>query len=447
MSFMSNLYLLLLLSYSDEEIAIAGGLSHNGKPAELVRKKNGKVIPISEHSALNAAEDGSSSTKRPLTDEEMDDDDVRRSMARRRKSDKPGDVMHPCAVCDKEFKRPCDLTKHEKTHSRPWKCPDAKCRYHDQGWPTEKERDRHVNDKHLQAPTMYNCRFPPCAYSSKRESNCKQHMEKAHNWQYVRSKSNGRNKNASTSSSSHRTSSEPLTPFIATPASVTHHNFSTPESPFVASPSVQPDSTVGFGGFGDFRYTPGPSAEDLFAYDTRRESVTTAGTGMTYSSGFSPDQHPGSAFEEALTPDDLHFTFDTTSPMALNFGSAPLQQQPTPAMSVNHGFDFNEPINLGNTFAGSSSNQHLSPTGQADLTLYSPHMENMDNMHFDEALGGGDDLGFGRDFTLFDAASSSNVANVAAGNWYPDMSFGNVGGQFDNFNFPSGTMDDTYNAH
>jgi hypothetical protein len=433
---MSNIYL-LLLPYRDEEIAIAGGLSQNGKPAELVRKKDGKVIPISEHSNLDADE-GPSSVKRHLTDDDMDDDDVRRSMARRRKSDKPGDVMHPCAVCDKEFKRPCDLTKHEKTHSRPWKCHDIKCRYHDQGWPTEKERDRHVNDKHSQAPTMYKCKFPPCTYSSKRESNCKQHMEKAHNWQYVRSKSNGRKKAGTESSSSGRTPSEPLTPFIATPASVTHHNFSSPESPFLASPSVQPES-AGFGGFGDYRYTPGPSTEDIFAYDTRRESVTTAGTGMTYSSGFSPDQHPGSAFEEALTPDDLQFNhgslFDN-SPAALNFGNTPFQQ-PTPAMSVNHGFEYTDSANLGNTFAN-SSNQHLSPTAQPDLTLYSPHL---DNIHFDEALGGNLDLS--SDFTLFDTMTPSNnhVANVSGQNWFQDMNFGSVGGQFDNFQFPSGGED------
>jgi len=221
---------------------------------------------------------------------------------------------------------------------------------------------------------------------------------------------------------------------------VTNHNFSSPESPFLASPSVQPES-AGFGGFGDYRYTPGPSAEDIFAYDTRRESVTTAGTGMTYSSGFSPDQHPGSAFEEALTPDDLNFNqgslFDN-SPAGLTFGASPFQQ-PTPAMSVNHGFDYTESANFGNAFA-SSSNQHLSPTGQADLTLYSPLR---DNLHFDEALG--DNLDLGQDFTLFDSVVTNNhVANVAAQNWFPDMNFGSLGGQFDNFQLPSGGMDNIF---
>jgi uncharacterized C2H2 Zn-finger protein len=39
---------------------------------------------------------------------------------------------------------------------------------------------------------VYYCKFKPCSYSSKRESNCNQHMEKAHGWTYVRTKSDGR---------------------------------------------------------------------------------------------------------------------------------------------------------------------------------------------------------------------------------------------------------------
>lgn len=95
--------------------------------------------------------------------------------------------------CGKEFNRPCDLSKHQKTHSRPWKCPIPTCKYREYGWPTEKELDRHWSDKHEETPTiMYACLFAPCPYKSKRESNCKQHMEKAHGWTYVRSKTNGK---------------------------------------------------------------------------------------------------------------------------------------------------------------------------------------------------------------------------------------------------------------
>lgn len=111
--------------------------------------------------------------------------------------------------CDKEFRRANDLTKHEKTHSRAWKCPVPTCKYHDYGWPTEKELDRHVADKHTEAPAMFECLFQSCPYKSKRESNCKQHMEKAHGWTYVRSKNNGKN----------RLKSKPIPiPILATPS-------------------------------------------------------------------------------------------------------------------------------------------------------------------------------------------------------------------------------------
>jgi len=254
-------------------------------------------------------------------------------------------------------------------------------------------------------------------------------MEKAHGWEYVRSKSNGRSKKPVASSS--KSPSEPLTPFMTTPSSAGNH-LSSPESNFMASPSVAPNHNFGFGGFG---YTPGPSTEDLFDFNTRRESVTTAGSAMTYNSDFSPAQPMGSAFENALSPEEVQFhqaLFDTNT-----FGgfSMPVQQ-PTPAMSVNHGYD--------NAFGTSmpSSSQHLSPHGQANLTLFTPHM---DNMHFDEALGA-DDMNFGQDFQLFDnntATTSTNVSNSSA-SWFPDM--GTIGGQFDHFNFPNGGgFDDVFN--
>ncbi|KAK7997457.1 elongation factor 1-beta [Apiospora arundinis] len=66
--------------------------------------------------------------------------------------------------------------------SRPWKCPIPTCRYHEFGWPTKKEMDRHINDRHSATPFMYECLYKPCPYKSKRESNRKQHMAKAHGW-------------------------------------------------------------------------------------------------------------------------------------------------------------------------------------------------------------------------------------------------------------------------
>lgn len=118
-----------------------------------------------------------------------------------------GKPVHQCKECDKIFKRLCDLTKHQKTHKRPWKCSEKSCKYHVYGWPTEKERDRHVNDKHSPNPTMYKCQFRPCPYESKRESNCKQHMEKTHGWSYVQSKKNYKGLSSGRSISPHPESS------------------------------------------------------------------------------------------------------------------------------------------------------------------------------------------------------------------------------------------------
>jgi len=99
-----------------------------------------------------------------------------------------GPFICPSPNCQRLFKRACDLNKHSKSHSRPFKCADPGCKYHDKGWPTAKELERHVNDKHSAAPKTFPCLFPDCSYESKRDSNRKQHMEKAHGWQYTRSK-------------------------------------------------------------------------------------------------------------------------------------------------------------------------------------------------------------------------------------------------------------------
>lgn len=97
-----------------------------------------------------------------------------------------------CPDCTKVFARPCDLNKHSKSHTRPYKCQHSDCKYADLGWPTLKELERHNNDKHSLNPIIYACEYEGCEYESKRESNCKQHMEKAHGWLYTRSKSNGK---------------------------------------------------------------------------------------------------------------------------------------------------------------------------------------------------------------------------------------------------------------
>ncbi|KFY00290.1 hypothetical protein O988_03394 [Pseudogymnoascus sp. VKM F-3808] len=205
-----------------EQIMLYGGLANNGRPAELVRmkddgtaislatgkqikmesfergEKNGVIVKRSLEEEFDDEESIiRSMTRRKRSFEEEFDDEVstRRSMTRRKRSATNEIQAKKCREpgCTKEFKRPCDLTKHEKTHSRPWKCQELLCKYHEYGWPTEKELDRHVNDKHSLMPRLFKCQFWPCPYQSKRESNCKQHMEKAHSWVDVRSKNSSKN--------------------------------------------------------------------------------------------------------------------------------------------------------------------------------------------------------------------------------------------------------------
>ena len=224
---------------SSANLSLEGGLTKNGKAAELVVMQDGKPISLATGKPYEV--DASAPIKRTITIDGATDEGVERSMARRKKDAPPMNINQKCSDCDKVFKRPCDLTKHEKTHTRPWKCEDPKCSYFTKGWPTEKERDRHMNDRHSDKPTLFRCTFHNCPYASKRSSNCKQHMEKSHGWVYVRSKNNGR----SGSGSSKRGSSvqdTPMTPSVSTPASKAT-DFASP----IPGPSPSPsDQTYGW---------------------------------------------------------------------------------------------------------------------------------------------------------------------------------------------------------
>lgn len=92
----------------DEKLALHGGLTQNGRPAELVRIKNGQSFSLRTGSVLDPI-NNSAGAKRSA-DEDSDDDPLR-SMARRRKSAQPAvKEVQKCQECDKIFKRPCDLT-------------------------------------------------------------------------------------------------------------------------------------------------------------------------------------------------------------------------------------------------------------------------------------------------------------------------------------------------
>lgn len=211
-----------------DEVRLYGGIAENGRPAELVRiKKDGTAISMATGKVIDMGE-SPTPLKRSLSEQREDEEEIMRSMARRKKNASPEELApKKCREpgCTKEFKRPCDLTKHEKTHSRPWKCPIPTCKYHDYGWPTEKEMDRHINDKHSDAPAMFECLFKPCPYKSKRESNCKQHMEKAHGWTYVRTKTNGKKAPSQNGSVAQQT---PPLGTVSTPSSTPSYSVPTP---------------------------------------------------------------------------------------------------------------------------------------------------------------------------------------------------------------------------
>ncbi|KAI5796570.1 hypothetical protein EDC01DRAFT_45860 [Geopyxis carbonaria] len=119
----------------------------------------------------------------PVTAYDNQGDDQSSNLGQRTNSN-----VHVCNVCQKTCSRLCDLTKHRKTHERPYKCQEKTCDYASRGFSAEKDRDRHYHDKHDVNQKRHHCHYG-CEYSSTRLSNVKQHMEKTHDYDYRRSKS------------------------------------------------------------------------------------------------------------------------------------------------------------------------------------------------------------------------------------------------------------------
>jgi len=385
--------------HSGEKLQLRGGISKNGKALQLVREKDGKVLTMTGDE-LDAEE--------PVnTGEDTLDDDMLRSMGRKRKCDIGKEVYRACRECGKEFKRPCDLTKHEKTHSRPWKCPQSDCKYHEHGWPTEKERDRHVNDKHSSTPSLFKCLFSPCPYSSKRESNCKQHMEKAHGWQYVRSKSKKGEHLVATQAT-------PSLSMMPTPSSGTAFpSLLTPRTPL--SDFSGDNNLDAFNSHGSASPTNSEFMHSLQGVDTRSpfdggdsilfpESSAVAGQQENYNFGpmtgdfMSSDAQlfPELAQNNIIWPSE---PFSTSSWMPARDSFPPSNfQQPTPPWSDDMNFKFtDEELNI---VPSKQQTMHLTPNAQPDLMFTSITPE-------DEGFVDGDYMMDKSDFQLFGGDLSS----------------------------------------
>jgi len=444
-----------LLTYiRGEKIHLTGGISKNGCPAELVREKDGKMMSIDA---------GRDAVRPDAAEDHLVDEESIRSMARKRKCDIGKEEWRACRDCGKDFKRPCDLTKHEKTHSRPWKCSEHDCKYHEEGWPTEKERDRHVNDKHMDDPALFKCLFKPCAYTSKRESNCKQHMEKAHGWEYVRSKSKKSKPLIAckptppatfiltpNSTSAFPSLSTPATPSGSSYASSSNHAWSpvgsldglksnslqssvrclhTVSNSF-ASPvefTGQSDAAFNFNDYGH-GWRPNGEPSSPWMAEARRETVDTPDTGFTYSPTESAP--PPNDFEQNFSLGEF-YSDHTWPPVVPFFPQYSNVQQPTPAWSDMHcdfdAFGTNQQHTLG--LQGTLINHPLTPGAQPDL-MFSAMPEHgalyNDDEGFEEQPK--DDFILFRETSTTGPVGGESSAMGAMGSMFPELE--SVGGQF-----------------
>ncbi|KAG9232166.1 putative zinc finger transcription factor ace1 [Amylocarpus encephaloides] len=417
---------------STDEVRLHGGLAKNGRPAELVRvKKNGKAISVATGLPVDLElEDTKESTrfKRSLSQEAEDDDAIMRSMARRKRSASAAELAPKrCREpgCDKEFKRPCDLTKHEKTHSRPWKCPVESCKYHEYGWPTEKEMDRHHNDKHSSAPPLYECHYKPCPYRSKRESNCKQHMEKAHGWEYVRSKNNGKNREGHPSATTNTVNglATPQTTHIHTPSSDGNHVATPEEDDFEVKYCYEYDQNqLNFPEYNAAdidMFVPSHQLQLDFSPISDLQQSGSSNGHSPYSANAIPGQdHFQDNFQNFAANNNVDFNLFENEDLY----SANVQLPPTHDVFRNAiaGFETS-----GVPF-GADPVPHISPVGHGNTMLYTP----TSLREVDEGFGDfvpancNPRIGNSNDFQLFPSSTGGTIASSAPSGLFGEISTG-----------------------
>ena len=414
---------------SEDEVTLEGGLGETGEIAELVRWRNGKGTSLRTMQPYEPL----LGIKRQHSSEELGDD-AARSMARRKKGEVPRIIEMKCAdpTCDKIFNRKCDLAKHEKTHTRPFKCPEKTCKYHHEGLPTEKEMQRHVNDKHDPNPQYYNCDY--CSFKTKRESNCKQHMEKKHGWVYERVKGSAKvvrtpGQTPQTPSIEYSPSPAPTTntniweTASATNSDVwTNSGMHTPLDPA----AVMDFNTVSTAGYSGSLFPQQPSqyvqADEDFGFETSmqvRENYPTTSSYSRYTAPINTRPASGQYGVSPVTPAYSTITYD----------------QESPAMKrMDMKIDYTSP----DTYNGlpTPNSNFLQPHSRNPSISYESPM-NMDGQTFDEDTilmnGMGTDMADvfvshsqlpADDFTLFtDEAGPSNYMSRAGASSYAEQDF------------------------
>lgn len=301
-----------------------------------------------------------------------------------------------------------------------------------------------MNDKHSAAPPMYKCQYPPCPYESKRESNCKQHMEKAHGWNYVRSKHNGKVPKKP------QTGKTPPTPQISTPGSIIFDHPTPDYSEDISFRSGNGySSTAGStsGGHSASHMTT-PLLENDLTYNDDFNNVDPVfwhmpgyGTGQSSAYPTSTFQAPWEAAvsnsaqsllssygpSNAPEEDDIfgNNNFDWSNLNMDNDFTSMNIQLITPATSVEtHSFDafsrntsvsFDQPLNV--------QKQSFSPSGMADAMLYSPSSSYHDS-NVDEAFVDYNEIQKPtHDFALFgDSRTGSSLASADNEAMFQDLS-------------------------
>lgn len=295
---------------------------------------------------------------------------------------------------------------------------------------------------------MYQCQFHPCPYESKRESNCKQHMEKAHGWAYVRSKNNGKSKK-------NQTGKTPPTPQITTPnfdasspefgVASSSHSYGGAYSVALSVNGSEDSLSLSHSALNtpcmrlDDRFAPFdahfPWTEPYPGLNASNPSPYTPSSHRLSMDGGSMTQAPTipSSFENSLTPQDQDQLFaenfdwsniDTSNDFtSLNF------QLATPASSVEmrplDAFTSNPSICVDQASSGHMAS--LSPGAQGNVMLYSPYSQNegpVDEGYDDFPADAGRPSG---DFALFDASSSvpsngnqcmfQDLSSFGSGDW------------------------------